>query len=136
MFQTHERKLLKLGIHQPKFISPKDVIFNYSDYTLSKREEFLLSLGLHFCLPNYKPKFAHFFLPFEILFRSIRHLPSHINLELARQSIQNIAHRAFSRHKPTWFPFLKKDDIQTLKKLSLNKSLIVCRPTKVMVWFF
>ena len=57
----HERKLLKLGIHQPKFISPKDVIFNYSHYALSKREEFLLSLGLHFCLPNFKPKFASLF---------------------------------------------------------------------------
>ena len=29
---VHERKLLKLGIRQPKFISPKDVIFNYSNY--------------------------------------------------------------------------------------------------------
>ena len=43
---VHKRKLLKLGINQPKFISPKDIVFNYSDYVLSKREEFLLSLGL------------------------------------------------------------------------------------------
>ena len=90
----------------------------------------MLSLGLHFCLPNFKPKFANFFLPFEILFNSIRHLPSHINLELAQQSIQNIAHKAFSKFKPMWFPFFKRDDFQTLKKLSKNKTIVICRPDK------
>ena len=60
--RVHERKLLNLGIHQPKFTSPNDFIFNYSSYSLSKKEQFLLGLGLDFCLPNFKPKFANFFL--------------------------------------------------------------------------
>ena len=79
--KVHDRKLLKLGIHQPKFITPKDVIFNYSNYQLSSKEEFLLSLGLDFCLPNFKPDFVKFFLPFEVFFNNIRSLPIHINLE-------------------------------------------------------
>ena len=29
--KVHKRKLSKLGIHQPNFITPRDVIFNFSD---------------------------------------------------------------------------------------------------------
>ena len=129
--RIHEQKLLKLGLQQPKFVSPKDVIFNYSNYTLSKKEEFLLSLGLDFCLPNFKPSFSKFFLPFELFFNRLSHLPSHIDLETARQSIQSIAHKAFSSYKVNnWFPFLKKQDFDILKKLSSKKDLVICRPDK------
>ena len=129
--RTHERKLLKLGLHQPKFLSPEDVIFNYSDYTLSRKEKCLLSLGLDFSLPNFKPSFSKFFLPFELFFNNLSHLPAHINLETARQSIQSIAHKAFSSYKETtWFPFFKKFDFEILKKLSLRKDLVICRPDK------
>lgn len=129
--EIHDRKLLKLGIHQPKFLTPKDAIFNYSNYRLSKREEFLLSLGTDFCLPNFKPNFSKFFLLFKLFFNNIRHLPSHINIETARQSIQSIAHKAFSSYKNlSWFPFFKKEDFQILKKLSHLKDIILCRPDK------
>ena len=128
---THERKLLKLGVRKSKFITPEDVIFNYSSYKLSKKEKFLLSLGLDFCLPNFSPKFPQFFLPFEMFFDNLKKLPSHINLEKARQSIQNIAQDAFNSLKtPHWFPFLKKDDFQTLKSLSKREDLVFCRPDK------
>ena len=129
--RIHERKLLKLGLHQPKFLSPEDVIFNYSDYTLSEKEKCLLSLGLDFSLPNFNPSFSKFFLPFELFFNALSHLPSHINLEAARQSIQSIAHKAFSSYKVTiWFPFFKKCDFEILKKLSIKRDLVICRPDK------
>ena len=129
--RIHERKLHKLGISQPKFLSPKDVIFNYSDYRLSKREEFLLSLGMDFCLPNFKPSFSRFFLPFEIFFDKIRKLPSHINVESTQQFIQRTAHKAFSSYKtPNWFPFFKREDFLILKKLARMKDIILCRPDK------
>ena len=106
--RIHERKLLKLGLHQPKFMSPDGIIFNYSYYSLSKKEKVLLSLGLDFSLPNFKPSFSKFFLPFELFFNSVSNLPSHINLEAARQCIQSVAHKAFSSYKvTTWFPFFK-----------------------------
>ena len=129
--KIHERKLFKLGIHQPKFMSPDNVIFNYSNYVLSSKEKFLLSLGLDFCLPNFKPNFSKFFLPFEVFFSKIRQLPSHINLEAAQQSIQNIAQKAFSSCKTTnWFPFFKREDFLILKNLAQKKDIIVCRPDK------
>lgn len=128
---VHERKLMKLGVRLPKFLSPKDVIFNYSDYCLSKREEFLLSLGVDFCLPNFRPSFPKFFLSFELLFNTIRHLPMHSNLELARQTIQSIAHKAFSKCKvSSWFPFFKREDFDILRKLSGRDDLVVCKPDK------
>ena len=126
----HDRKLLKLGIQQPKFMCPKDVIFNYSSYMLSKREEFLLSLGIDFCLPNFKPSYTKFFLAFESFFNTVRYLPSHINLESARQVIQSIAHKTYASCKTSWFPFFKKEDFQILKQLSQRKDIIVCRPDK------
>ena len=131
--QVHKRKLLKLGISQPKFISPRDIVKNYilSNYILSQQEEFLLSLGLDFCLPNFKPNYCQFFLPFERFFHHIRSLPAHINLEKAQQSIQNIAYKVFSSLKgPNWFPFFNRDDFLLLKKLSKNKAIIICRPDK------
>ena len=54
---VHQRKMHNLGISVPNFLNPKKVVFNYSDYQLSEREEFLLSLGLDFCLPNFKPSY-------------------------------------------------------------------------------
>ena len=128
---VHKRKLLKLGLQQPNFLSPKDVIFNFSDYKLSKKEEFLLALGLDFCLPNYKPNYARFFLSFELLFNNIRSLPSHSNIEQARKTIQDIAHRTYSSIKrTTWFPFFKLSDFKILKNLSQVKDLVICRPDK------
>ena len=128
--KVHERKLLKLGINQPKFVSPKDVIFNYSDHELSPKEEFLLSLGLDFCLPNFLPKFTRFFLPFEVFFNNIRSLPFHFNLGKTQQIIQNIAHKFYSSNKVNWFPFFKQDDYNILKRLSKKKNLVICRPDK------
>ena len=129
----HEKKLLKLGICLPKFMSPKDLIFNYSNYSLSKKEEFLLSLGLDFCLPNFRPNFSKFFVYFEIFYNTIRQMPSHINLETARQSIQSVAHKAFtSYNNMSWLPFLKKQDFDVLKQL-FRKILSYVNRIKVKV---
>ena len=61
----HERKLLTLGVrlHLSSCKPDKD-IFNYLTYVFSAREKFLLSIGLDFSLPVYKPSFVKYFLPF------------------------------------------------------------------------
>ena len=129
--KVHERKLLKLGIQLPTFLNPKDVIFNLSNYVLSKKEELILSLGTDFCLPNYKPNFTKFFLPFELFFNGVSRLPMHIDLESARQTIQAIAHEAYSKQKASsWLPFFKREDFAILKKLSLNREIVVSKPDK------
>ena len=128
---VHERKLLKLGIRKPKFIQPKDVIFNLSSYILSQREQFLLSLGLDFGLPNFRLSVPKYFLEFEKFFSAVKNLPFHINLESARQIIQSIAHKSYGKYKyPTWFPFFRKHDLDILKKLSNRKDLVICKPDK------
>lgn len=127
----HDKKLRKLGIIQPRFLSPKDVIFNHSKYQLTSREEFLLSLGLDFCLPNFRPTFPKCFLPFELLFRNIRNLPSHKDISATRQVIQTAAQKVFSSFKtPNWFPFFKREDLNLLKDLAKNKDLVICKPDK------
>ena len=85
---------------------------------------------MDFCLPNYKPNFAQFFLPFEIFYSHIRSLPLHGDLEKIQQFIHNIAHKTYSNNKSDWFPFFKQTDFNILKKLSKNKSLVICRPDK------
>ena len=129
--RVHDRKLLKLGIRKPRFMLPNDVIFNYSNYVLSKKEEFLLSLGLDFCLPNFKPNYTKLFLHFELMFNMIKNLPHHIDLESTRRSVQAIAHKALNVCKyPSWFPFFKKEDFSILKKLSERKDIVICSPDK------
>ncbi len=71
---VHNNKLNRLLIQQPNFRFIDNVIFNFSSYNLSKKEKILLSLGLDFCLPCFKPNFSQFFLPFEQLAQCIKPL--------------------------------------------------------------
>ena len=57
-------------------------------------------------------------------------MPTHINLESARQTIQEIAHKAYSKCKSSWFPFFKKEDFEILRNLSKNRNIIVCKLDK------
>ena len=53
---------------------PKQVIYNYSSYTLSEHETSLLTKGLDFALPPKNIKFDNHLLPFELLYRDISNL--------------------------------------------------------------
>lgn len=65
---THDKKLNNLGVNTNlRSANPDNVIFNFSDCSLSNRLMFLLSFGLHFCLPVNNPNFYKHFLPFESL---------------------------------------------------------------------
>ena len=129
---THNRKLRNLGINKPHFPNSDKVVFNYSDVILSPKQKFLLSLGLNFGLPCYKPKFEQFFLPFEKIFNLVKYLPSNENTLSARNIIQDISHRFFAKLKKSssWLPFFNKHDLSILKSLASNKNIIICRPDK------
>ena len=65
-----------MGIVTQNFSVPclsKDnkTVFSFSKYVLSREEAFLLSFGLDFCLPKYKPCYSRFFLPLELLFHNL-----------------------------------------------------------------
>lgn len=58
----HEKKLFNLGAcNGLKSCDPSKVIFNYSSKALSEREKYLLSFGLDFCLPVFKPNYFRYF---------------------------------------------------------------------------
>ena len=128
---THSRKLERLGIQIPKFLNSKSTVFNHSNYVLSKREQFLLSLGLDFCLPNFKPTFSSFYLPLELLFTRLRSLQLPGDLPSLQRDIRNLAQNTFfSKSTTNWLPFFRKDDCQLLKNLSNNPDIIITRPDK------
>ena len=128
--RRHAKKLSNLGILLPKFHNQLNTVFNYSQYVLSKREEFLLSFGLDFCLPNFKPNFCQFFLPIEVLFQRIKRLELCRNLSQLQNELMVIAHNTFSNLKTNWGPFFNKCDLQLLKSLSQRDDIVVLRPDK------
>ena len=98
---THSRKLGKLGISPFRFMTPDNVIFNLSDYTLSDKEKTLLALGLDFKLPCFKPNFVQYFLPFEKLAKYVKfNNLEPKNFEFFKLSLKNLAYK-------TWFSLSK-----------------------------
>ncbi len=129
--KIHNQKFNKLGVSVPKFSFNNNVIFNHSSYHLSNRENFLLSLGLDFSLPCFKPKFVDYFLPFEKLATVIKPICNPDTFIKFRKDCSNLAYSTFTRPKQNiWYPFLKQPDINILKKLSQNKNLVITKPDK------
>jgi len=131
----HNRKLTNIGASsQLKSCDPDTVITNLSTYTLSHREKFLLSFGLEFSIPLYKAKFIDHFLPFEQLISSLKSLQikPDTDFSTAIETVKQHAQSSFSKFKKhqQFSPFLKKDDLAILKKLSRNSDLIITRPDK------
>ena len=62
----------KLGFINPNFITHDQVIFNLFSYSLTDRGKMLLSLGLDFKLPFFKPNFIQFYLPMEKLAKFVK----------------------------------------------------------------
>lgn len=129
---VHQRKLRKLGIHQPNFNNPNDVIFNYSNHTLTNKERFLLSLGLNFSIPFFHPNFPKFFLPFERLAHSLKNFSTADKFPAVCNIIRTTAHKHFQqkRKQNSWLPFFNLQDLNILKNLSRMPDLLICRPDK------
>ena len=133
--ETHSKKLHKLGARlQLSSCPPNEVIFNYSSYSLSVRERFLLSFGLDFGLPVYKPSFYRYFLQFELLLQNIKSFSTNAgrNFSTLANQIKGIACSTYYGFKPhkVFSPIFKRSDIQVLKTLGNNNSLIICPPDK------
>ena len=132
---THSKKLHTLGGKlQLSSCSPDDVIFNYSNRILSTREKYLLSFGLHFGLPVYKPSFYRYFLHFEFLIHTVKSFqisPGH-RFETLVSQIKRYAYSTyygFKSHK-VFSPIFNRKDLSLLRELGKDKSLIVCSPDK------
>ena len=128
--RTHTNKLIRLGINKPKIPNCLNTVFNFSKYVLSKREEFLLSLGLDFCLPNYKPNLTSFYLPLELLFQRLRSLSLPCKFSELQRDLQSLSQKTYNTLRPSWLPFFKKDDYVLMRELAKNESIVILRPDK------
>lgn len=126
----HERKLCKLGINIPKFQNDNKTVFNLSNYVLSKREEFLLSLGLDFGLPCYKPSYNQFYGSLESMFSRLLKLQLNTDSLALRTEMQALAQKTYNNLNPHWAPYFSKKDLDIIKKLSKNEEIVVTRPDK------
>ena len=71
----HSKKCFNLGLEVSKVShDPGKIIFNYPSYNLSKSEKSLLCKGLNFAIPPDKLEYSDYLLPFELLYRDIKHL--------------------------------------------------------------
>ena len=133
--QTHEKKLKNLGIRNN--ISPLDpckVIFNYCNRTLSNKEQSLLAFGLCFKIPIFKLNYFRYFLAFENLYKTLTNHPQYNenNNPPLKSTIKSIACRYFYNFKPykVFSPIFNRSDIKTLRDLSNDNTIIICKPDK------
>ena len=128
--RIHERKLTNLGINIPRFQNNNKTVFNLSNYELSKREEFLLSLGLDFGLPCFKPSYNHFYGSLESLFSRLVNLNLNADVISLRMHIQTLAQKTFNNLSTCWTPYFSKNDLNIIKKLGKQKEIVITRPDK------
>ena len=134
--ETHEKKLKNLGISSQMYpLDPNLVIFNYSNRILTDQERNLLTLGLNFKLPMYKLNFFDYFLSFENLYSYLSKFEiynPHNVPNILKNTLHNIAHKYFYKFSPhkVFCPFFSKHEINTLRNLSKDRSITICRPDK------
>ena len=99
---THQRKIRNIGGElELTLVSPERVIFNFSDRILSAREQFLLSFGLNFNLPIFKPSFYRYFLPYERFMKILERcqLAPGTRFDILKQQIKHVAMKSFCSFK-------------------------------------
>lgn len=130
--KTHDKKLFNLGatLHTNN-LDPTKVIFNLSDRVLSARQSFILSFGLNFGLPNFKPKFSFHYSLFEAFARKLKTEPSIKPFSSTLDLINDTANTLFKKANNFSRDFIfSKADFSLLKDLKNDKSILITRPDK------
>ena len=132
VLDIHRRKYSSWGgSWSPTNISPQNCIFNFSNYVLSNRESFLLSLGLNFCLPCFKYPKKELLFHFEHMISRLQNQPMAGN-----GTINEVIDRCkgILRKLPGYFKYtynmISSKDIDILKRLKKNENIVVCKPDK------
>ena len=133
--QTHDKKLRNLGINNKiSSLNPEKVIFNFSNRTLSNKEQSLLAFGLNFKIPIFNLNYFKYFLAFENLYKTLTNQPQYNENKNPplKSTIKSIACRYFYNFKPykIFSPIFNKSDIKTLRNLSNDSSIVICKPDK------
>ena len=133
--EIHAKKIEKLGGSlEFKKCNPDHVVFNFSDRILSSREKFLLSLGLDFKLPIFKPNFFKYYLLFEKFFWIIKKLKIADGVSFP-EMCQEIKAKIFEtfetrKYRKPFSPFIHKEDLSILKNLQEDTDLHITKPDK------
>lgn len=133
IIKVHNNKLTNLGVSTSlNSCQPEEVIFNHSSRQLSPRENFLLSFGLHFHIPDKKFNSIKHFTFFENLANNLRSEPLHnSSFDHVCDSIKLTARSLLPNNRKVKHPFIfKKADYDILNNLKLDKSIVITRLDK------
>ena len=129
---VHRRKFTSLGgSYDPTFIDPSKCIFNLSNYVLSKRETFLLSLGLDFCMPVFRFPRKRIIISFELLLNRLNSLPrlQSVTFNDVINKVKEIV-RTVPKFIHKVHHIISKEDVEILRKLGKNRNIKISRPDK------
>jgi hypothetical protein len=137
--EVHSKKLHNFGYTTTELLPPEKVIFNFSSRTLTEDEEFVLSKGLKFALPNRKLSQEKYLLCFEKMYKSLLE-QEYYNPEVTSDTQSCIPLKDALRHLAlsSWDSYYKKKpgriltdgEWKALRSLSKDKSIIIARPDK------
>ena len=132
---THKKKLRKLGYKEIEFLSPDEVIFNYSSRVLTPTEKSVLSKGLKFVLPPKKLSLQKYLLTFEKFYFSLSKYPlfcrDNEDSDTFKTDLRHLAfssYKDFKKNSPK--NILSEEEMSALKSLSQDKNIIISRPDK------
>ena len=139
---VHNKKLRSLGVSTADNNNPIDPVWNLSSRPLSKEEHAVLSKGLKYILGPSKPSFTKHFLDFENLYSRLRgheimdrpNSPSQSASQEFREKYRTLIHSYYNDIKKQWkihgIDNRTAQDIDILRKLSLDKNIVITRPDK------
>ena len=114
-------------------VDPQKVVFNYSSRVITNKQKTLLAYGLDFNLPVYKINFFQYFLKLESFADRVRKLPCNpVSFREFINKLHALSFKYFYNFKSCkiFSSIFAKADVNALKLLSTDKSIIVCNPDK------
>ena len=138
VISTHDRKLFRLGVDRSKSVESSKVVFNLSSRNLSTREKDLLSLGLDFCIPFPRINKIYYFTEFESICHSLDKVNQACDnlynnaIDRIRNKISGITTASYKEAitQDNSCPIFCKEDVNILKKLGEDKSIIITKADK------
>ena len=127
------RKLLRLKETQHSHShKPEDIVLNLSRRTLTDTEISALSKGLAFALPPKRLDYAEYLGTFEKCFQNVKLYPVFGDTSITRikSRLREIALNAYHSYRPPRPSGITCDELEAIKKLSEDPTIVVLRPDK------
>lgn len=132
---AHQKKLINLGFNEITHPNHSDVVFNFSNRQLTELECTTLAVGLNYNLVPPKPKAADYYTSFELLSENLNkcsfYNPTNERTSQFRLSLKSLAFDSFNLIHTQKIPHnLSSSQINSLKLLSQDKSIVILKPDK------